>query len=404
MGQEPTKKKSRKTTNRAKGEGSWYKLGDRWFGEIKWTDELGVRHRKAFSGKYERVVRQKMKEFRETLANNAYTDERMLFREAAEKWYNDVKLPTLDKNGSGPQNLRDTLYLRTLPYIGDYEIRKITPAVAQDFINKIQKKYVHETVNKAKNAAKNVFNWYRKNARLNIANPFDDVVLDTNNKSKISDIVYYKAKERPKIIAEATRCYQNGTPVYRLGWGVVFLMYTGLRYGEAEALTWDDIDEERKLIDVHKSVSHQKIYDDEESITYKTVVKGTKTANSDRFVPITAQAAEALSHLRELNGQYQHVFASKAGTSAVERGSFDKTLHTIERNAGVIKKKRHGAHALRHTFASLLYANGLDTKMISDILGHADPAITQKLYIHLEKEQKAAAMSKLDQFNDLHLQ
>ena len=50
--------------------------------------------------------------------------------------------------------------------------------------------------------------------------------------------------------------------------------------------------------------------------------------------------------------------------------------------------KRHGlphinAHAFRHTMASILYFNGVDTISISKRLGHAQPSTTANIYAHV---------------------
>lgn len=55
-----------------------------------------------------------------------------------------------------------------------------------------------------------------------------------------------------------------------------------------------------------------------------------------------------------------------------------------------------GIHTLRHTFASLLYLKGVDIKVISVILGHADTGFTYNTYIHLTGKQTELAVEKLD--------
>ena len=46
-----------------------------------------------------------------------------------------------------------------------------------------------------------------------------------------------------------------------------------------------------------------------------------------------------------------------------------------------------GIHALRHTFASQLFANKVDIKVISKLLGHSDVSVTYNIYIHLMQEE-----------------
>ena len=66
----------------------------------------------------------------------------------------------------------------------------------------------------------------------------------------------------------------------------------------------------------------------------------------------------------------------------------------ILRNAGIAHK---GLHALRHTFASMLIRKGVDIKIVSELLGHADVAFTYNRYVHIIDEQKNTAIQKLDE-------
>ena len=61
-------------------------------------------------------------------------------------------------------------------------------------------------------------------------------------------------------------------------------------------------------------------------------------------------------------------------------------------NCGIAQNKddkEHlcGVHILRHTFASMLFENGCDVKVVSELLGHSDTKITENIYIHLLQKQ-----------------
>jgi integrase len=80
------------------------------------------------------------------------------------------------------------------------------------------------------------------------------------------------------------------------------------------------------------------------------------------------------------------VFASLAGTPLgwrnVERRGMDKAVESagLDRVAG---KRRPTLHDLRHTFASMLIAQGLDVVFVSRQLGHKDPTVTLRVYADL---------------------
>ena len=52
---------------------------------------------------------------------------------------------------------------------------------------------------------------------------------------------------------------------------------------------------------------------------------------------------------------------------------------------------------MRHTFATRLFKNGVDIKVISELLGHSDISITYDIYAHVINEQKKKAVEILDE-------
>ena len=56
----------------------------------------------------------------------------------------------------------------------------------------------------------------------------------------------------------------------------------------------------------------------------------------------------------------------------------------------------HGAHALRHSFATHLLFAGVDLKTVSALLGHASVIVTARFYLHLLPGAERGAMEKLE--------
>ena len=61
--------------------------------------------------------------------------------------------------------------------------------------------------------------------------------------------------------------------------------------------------------------------------------------------------------------------------------NFERTFHTILKNANI--DGDYGVHSLRHTFASMLFAKGVDVKVVSKLLGHSTVKITYDIYVPL---------------------
>ena len=71
----------------------------------------------------------------------------------------------------------------------------------------------------------------------------------------------------------------------------------------------------------------------------------------------------------------------------------ERTFARILSNVGI---EQAGPHSLRHTFASMLFAQKTDVKTVSELLGHASIQITLNTYVHLIGDPKHSAVAKLD--------
>lgn len=157
-----------------------------------------------------------------------------------------------------------------------------------------------------------------------------------------------------------------------------FLALSGLRIGEAAALLVDDVGED---IDVTKTYS---------LVTYK--VGPTKTGTSTRQVYIQPELRELLDDYMIFRAEYLSgkktslLFPSKQATYLNYR-AYDKYLaENSERILGRIVTP----HALRHTSASLLIANGVPLETVSRRLGHSNSKVTREIYLHLTEKIKEA--------------
>ena len=150
------------------------------------------------------------------------------------------------------------------------------------------------------------------------------------------------------------------------------LLHTGLRFGEACALTWGDVDLVGKLV---------------------TVRGETAKSSRTRYVPLNTTALETLKAWRpEKADPAAFVFPGK------ERG---QPLTDIKTAWKQLLKSIEGAplvnfrpHDLRHTFASKLVQAGVDLNTVRELLGHGDILMTLR-YAHLAPEHRAAAVAKL---------
>lgn len=154
----------------------------------------------------------------------------------------------------------------------------------------------------------------------------------------------------------------------------LLMMETGLRVGEALALTWDDVLWERRALRVNKTLirlAHRRRME---------VQDGAKSYTSNRTIPLSSDAMRMLEAMcmsaEDLHG---YIFADADGKPI----SYEAIRYQIQRACAKAKVPYKGQHAFRHTFATNCYYRGCDVKILSKLLGHSDVTITYNVYIHL---------------------
>ena len=158
-----------------------------------------------------------------------------------------------------------------------------------------------------------------------------------------------------------------------------FLSLSGLRIGEAMALTVDDLDHD--IIRVNKTYS----------ITTGEI-HPPKTSSSVRDVDIQPELADMIKEIRRYNRNMDILFGCRSdllfhGTdgSFIKYGAFNKYVReTTEKVIG----SRRTPHAFRHTHASILFGEGVSIDTISRRLGHENSTITRKIYLHIVEKVK----------------
>jgi len=190
------------------------------------------------------------------------------------------------------------------------------------------------------------------------------------------------------------------------------LFNTGLRIGEATALTWDDIDFEKKTISVTKTLVVKKFYGDDE---FKYHISKPKTKSSIRTIPMIPEVIEALQQQQEINKRYKlktnividgcqdFVFITQRGKPR-ERTGLNRVCQRVVKNINAMLEKENReyeplrsftAHTTRHTFATRAFEVGMTPKTVQTILGHSTLEMTMNIYTHVTEEKKLNEISLL---------
>jgi integrase len=256
--------------------------------------------------------------------------------------------------------------------------------------------YAARTVNFYKSTIHQIMQ--RAVGRVIPANPVDLVRLTQPGQ---------KAEQRRALTQEEQQWIWN-TP-HRAQPVAVIMMLSGLRRGEAAALTWADVDLKERTITVNKTIE----YPPNEPPRLRHL---TKSAAGMRTVDIPQKLADYMATLPRDNLLVIPSARGKVMTEAAWTAlwsSYMRVLNTkygIRTPADLDRMKKPGQrkfdmtippitmHWLRHTFCTLLYFAGVDVIQACAQMGHADVSTTLKIYTHLDSTHKRKSVSKLDAY------
>lgn len=164
--------------------------------------------------------------------------------------------------------------------------------------------------------------------------------------------------------------------------------HTGMRRGEVVGLKWSDLSIPHARLSVSRTL---------QNVGGRPVESGVKTRTSRRSVELDcATLDELIRWRRRLErdglpcGPDDWMFCNSAGRF-LNPESISQLFDRIVQRSGL---PRIRLHDLRHTHASLLVADGIAVKVVSERLGHAHPAFTMHTYQHLLPGMSGAAAER----------
>lgn len=169
---------------------------------------------------------------------------------------------------------------------------------------------------------------------------------------------------------------------------LVVLLFTGLRRGELLGLEWQDIDFTNNLLYIKRTSQYIP--------KYGIITKPPKNKTSKRIISISDECKKIL-----LSYQLWWTNQNFKKSNRLFLSSKGEPMHPDSLN-DYIKKlilkydlPKFSPHSLRHTHASLLIKSGIDIATISRRLGHANPGITLKVYLHAFTSAQETAATKI---------
>ncbi|MFC5602437.1 tyrosine-type recombinase/integrase [Sporosarcina koreensis] len=300
------------------------------------------------------------------------------------------------------RTVEESTYVKTIGIFRNH----ILPALGSSKIDKIDLQTAQEAVDKWANVLKNfrmvkayaskVFDYAIKYDYIQ-KNPFSLVELTIKkNKIRLDDGDEPENFYTKDQLLEFLNCMKKETNVKAY---VLFhlLAFTGMRKGEALALTWRDIDFTKNSIRIKKAISRGK--------NNHTYLKTTKTGvtRTIKMYP------ETISILKEWEVKQREEnkllgFNKPQPNQLVfnnERNEFlqpTKTRKWLEHVLNKYDLPKITTHGFRHTHCSLMFEAGATILEVQDRLGHSDVKTTMNIYAHVSNEAKDGAVSKLETY------
>lgn len=186
--------------------------------------------------------------------------------------------------------------------------------------------------------------------------------------------------------AQQLRAFLDVAETHRLFPAFWLAANTGMRRSELLGLRWDDIDLDATRLSVNRALI---------SVAYELHESRGKTRNSRRTIDLDPKTIAILHAWRDDQRNEQTVVAADNGYlftkpdgGPVHPDVFRQTFERLVARAGL---PRIRFHDLRHTHATLLLKERIPTKVVSERLGHANPAFTMATYQHVMPGMQAEA-------------
>lgn len=293
----------------------------------------------------------------------------------------------------------------------------IKPTLGRSYLKDITQLQIRELLKKLK---KNGLGFETRNkVKILLVDMFNRAMLDefvTRNPAKGITVKRDEEKEIRVLSVEEQADFFDcckGTFYNNL---FVVAVQSGLRIGELAALRKEDIDFEKGIIHVSRTLVYQK-YEEDECKTFH--FEDPKTRTSLRDVPINKQCEIALK--RQV--MQKKVVESKAPKSKKPSDEFCDLLFTTKYNTplntqivsdailriveevnstrdALEEYETFSCHCFRHTFATRCFEAGIQPKTVQKYLGHATLQMTMDLYTSVLKDHMISEMDKLNEMSD----
>ena len=304
----------------------------------------------------------------------------LTFFELAENWLHSVK-PGIKE--STYAHYHYTLHKYLLPMLGDFSVESLNEELMEHALEAIITATGTKHQPLGHSSAKECLSMLRRICKyavhLHLMRPVEIRVA--------------LPQEKPQTTKPLTPAEQNQLCAYILAnpsprkVGILLGIESGLRIGEICGLKWSDFDLNSGTVQINRTVIRISCGNGHT----KVVIQTPKTRTSHREIPLSKHI---LVVLRKLHSAFPSNawFLSGNDQKPVEPRCYRKSLKAYLRQASVHLVR---PHTLRHTFATTCLQARCDIKTLSELLGHSNPSITLKRYVHSDLKLKRQEINRI---------
>lgn len=336
----------------------------------RWAKAVTINGKRVFFYSTAASERQALKDIEKQMIDYSGKEERgKTFSEVVDAW-SSVHFEDIEYN---TQKYYNASIKQIKQYFGNTQIKSIEPADINRFMDYlVSLRYSLKTV-KARKLALNLIFSYAVVEKFVPSNPCTAVKIPKHLKKTRREAP--TEEELQTVIANINT---------EFGFFAYFILYTGLRRGEALALRYSDIDFDNKTITVNKSVYHKS------NVPY---VKTPKTEAGIRTVILLDNLIPLLKANKKTKDKNELVFGN-SNNELLTNGQFQGLWERYTRTTGLDITP----HQLRHGYATILFEAGIDEKDAQELMGHTTIQLTRDIYTHISKTRKKITAERLNNF------
>lgn len=266
-------------------------------------------------------------------------------------------------------------------YMAAKQLRTICPKLLLSDFNRVEyQRIINEY---AKTHEKQTTTDFHHHIKGSIRDAFHDGLLDRDPTYRAVMKGKEPAEKKKKFLQkhELTKLLQSLdlTSGINRDWFILLLAKTGMRFAECLAITPNDFDWSTNQLTINKTWNYK---------STKGGFQKTKTDSSVRKIVIDWQIVGQFKPLLENLEPDEPIFVEKDSNGQYKRAYNSTFVYVLSSKCKELGITEITLHALRHTHASVLLAEGVSIHTISSRLGHANVGVTQDTYAHVLDELK----------------